>query len=81
MNNGAGLIRPQPQGVTGGRILTDLTGEFFRVVVETELESLAAWEKWRAEMFQSPQFAQIFASTAELIESGAAEFFTVEMSL
>ncbi|MGQ0679328.1 MAG: hypothetical protein ACT4OM_06715 [Actinomycetota bacterium] len=66
------------EGVKGGRVLTDLSGKFFRVIVETELENLAAWEKWRAEMFQAPEFAETFAKTADLVESGSVEFFTIE---
>lgn len=72
---------PQPEGSTGGRILTDLSGEFFRVVLETQFENLAAWERWRATMFTSPEFGELFGRTADLIVSGTQEFYTVEATV
>jgi hypothetical protein len=71
----------QPAGVMGGRILTDLSGRFFRLIVETEFENLAAWENWRANEFSKPEFAEMFAKTAELVESGAQEFYTIELKV
>lgn len=72
---------PQPAGVKGGRILTDLSGKFFRVVLEMEMENLAAWEQWRAQTFQSPEFGELFGRISELIESGTLEFYTVEATI
>ena len=60
-----------------GRILTDLGGQFFTVVLEGEFENLAAWEQFRARMFQDPRFQQSAAQGEGLIESGRQEFFTV----
>ena len=33
----------------GRRLLTDVSGTFFTVVTETEVESLGAWEKYQPE--------------------------------
>lgn len=43
---------------SGGRarILTDLSGPSNTVVQEIEVESLAAWERQRAEVFSRPDF-------------------------
>jgi len=60
------------------RILTDLSGPWDTVVVETVAESLADWERQRAEMFASPQFQDMFAQVAELVVSGRNEFYTIE---
>jgi hypothetical protein len=60
-----------------GRILTDLGGQFFTVVLEGEFASLAAWEQFRARMFQDSRFQQSTAQGESLIESGRQEFFTV----
>lgn len=60
------------------RILTDLSGPFHTVVQEIEVESLAVWERQRAEIFSNPVLQQEFARTADLIESGRTEFYTIE---
>ena len=60
------------------RILTDLSGPFYTVVLETEVESLAEWERGRAEMFANPEFGAVFARTIDLVESGHAEYYTIE---
>jgi hypothetical protein len=61
-----------------GRLLTDLSGGFDTVVMETEHENLAEWERGRAEMFANPLFADVSSSINELIESGRNEFYTIE---
>ena len=65
---------------SGGRvrILTDLSGPFNRIVQEIEVESLAAWERQRAEIFSRPDFQEAQARNANLIESGWVEFYTIE---
>jgi quinol monooxygenase YgiN len=60
------------------RILTDLSGAFFTVVVEFEWESLAQMEAERQATFSDPGFQEWFAKMPELIESGTRELFTVE---
>ena len=59
-------------------ILTDLVGPFDTVVLEYEAESLAEWERERAGMFQNPEFREVFGQTAQLVESGRSEFYTIE---
>ena len=61
------------------RILTDASGPFFTVVTETEVASLAEWEKRIAEIFSDPDFSQWFARSTALIESGRREFYNLEM--
>jgi hypothetical protein len=65
-------------GGGGFRVLTDLSGQFDTVVMEIEVESLAEWERTRAEFFSTPEFQESFNRTAGLIESGRAEFYTIE---
>lgn len=60
------------------RLLTDLTGRFDTVVLEMEAESLAEFERMRAELFADPQYQQDAPRLAELIDSGASEFYTIE---
>lgn len=61
------------------RVLTDLSGPFDTVVQEFVVESLAEWERRRAQIFTSPEFQQRQESLMEIpFESGRAEFYTIE---
>ena len=60
------------------QILTDLSGPFNTVVLETKFESLAAYETWRAEFFNSEQFQDDNAERDEMLEGGSTEFYTIE---
>jgi hypothetical protein len=75
-------MRAEGGGGGGGgrwRVLTDLTsGPFDTVVLEGESESLAAWEELRRRMFADPSFGESMSRTAELIQSGHAEIYTIE---
>lgn len=62
----------------GYRILTDASGSFFTVVTETEVASLAEWERLIGEVFSLPQFGEWFARMTPLVESGRREFYNVE---
>ncbi len=62
----------------GYRILTDASGPFFTVVTETEVESLAEWEKLITEVFSLPDFNDWFARSLPLVESGRREFYNIE---
>jgi hypothetical protein len=61
-----------------GRILSDLSGPFDTVIMELEVESLAEWERLKGSIFANPQIQEAEASLPYLIESGQAEFFTIE---
>ena len=63
----------------GGRILTDASGPFFTVVTETEVESLAEWERRIAEVFSRPDFGEWFGRMTPLVESGRREFYNIEV--
>ncbi len=60
------------------RILTDVSGTFFTVVTETEVESLAEWERLSSEALSTAEFADWFARMVPLAESGGREFYTIE---
>jgi hypothetical protein len=60
------------------RILTDASGSFFTVVVETNVESLAEWERRSAEVFALPEFGDWFAKMTPLVRSGSRDFYNVE---
>jgi hypothetical protein len=60
------------------RILTDISGSFDTVVLETTHESLAALEQFRIAMFSSPETSAEASPVAGLIESGRNEYYTIE---
>jgi hypothetical protein len=60
------------------RVLTDLSGPFFTVVTEYELENLAAWEGFIANAFSDPKFGEWFGRMMPLVETGRREFYTIE---
>jgi hypothetical protein len=60
------------------RILTDLSGRFDTVVLELEVESLAAWERLRTQIFANPQVQGVEAALPDVIESGRIEYYTIE---
>ena len=72
------LIREELPQVRRSRVLTDLSGPFFTIVNELEFESLAAWEASRPAIFSSRAFGELMARTGDTIESGHAEFYTLE---
>ena len=76
-----GMRRMVEESGTGNRwrVLTDLSGPFDTVVLEVEEESLAAWERRRAELFRLPSFQASFARAMELGQAGGRnELYTIE---
>ena len=60
------------------RFLTDLSGPFDTVVQEIEVESLAEWERLRAEIFSNTEFQEVQASGESPFVSGRTEFYTID---
>jgi hypothetical protein len=59
------------------RILTDVTGPFFTVVTEVEVESLATWEGGFREAMNQPWMGEWFGRMMPLVESGRREFYNI----
>jgi hypothetical protein len=70
--------RRQGLSTYGERILTDASGPFYTVVIETTVDSLAEWERRIADIFSQPEFGVWFARTTPLVESGSREFYNIE---
>ncbi|CAN5778939.1 hypothetical protein BH23CHL4_BH23CHL4_26300 [soil metagenome] len=60
------------------RILTELSGPFDTVTIETDVVSLAEWEAARAKMFALPEFEETLNAMQELVVSGRLEYLNVE---
>jgi len=61
------------------RILTDVSGDMFTVVIEIETEELSDWEKHRREMYTRPEFQVWFAQLSSSVEKGWHEFYRLEL--
>ncbi len=60
------------------RILTDLSGRFDTVVIETIHESLAAYEQARQAMLERAAGSEERPSLFDLVETGRNEYWTIE---
>ena len=61
------------------RILTDVSGDMFTVVIEIETEELSDWEKHRRELYKRPEFQVWFAQLSSSVEKGWHEFYRLEL--
>ena len=75
------LLKQEPPPDTHGRLLTDLSGPFDTVVIETEVESLDQYFSSMREMFANQEASQSMRAAGALIESGHREFFTIEAEM
>ena len=62
----------------GTRILTDISGPNFTLVIETKAESVDAYWTDLQASFQDPQMAAQMNGVLPYIESGHREFYTIE---
>jgi hypothetical protein len=60
------------------RILTDISGRFDTVVLETTHESLAALERARQAMFAQAAAEGAASALFDLIDQGRNEYYTIE---
>ena len=64
-------------GMPGGRVMTDITGDFNRVVMEHTAESMAEFEKRMQETMASPMYRERMAGYTELWITGSREVLRV----
>lgn len=70
-------MQETPGALPPFRLLTDVTGPFFTVVTEVEVESLATWEGTFRELMSRPWMGEWFGRMMPLVESGSREFYNV----
>ena len=63
--------------VREARALTDLTGPYYTLVLESTYEGLAAYEQSMGEGMSDPQWKAWYQRFTPLVESGYREMFTV----
>jgi hypothetical protein len=59
------------------RIMTDAVSNYWTVIIEMEVESLAVWEKM-AGTTQKPEVKEIMKDYMTLLEGGHREIFKIE---
>lgn len=64
--------------VRRSRVLTDLSSTFWTVVLETEAESIGAWEKAFAGYGESSAVRQAMEGYMELVDGGHREIWNIE---
>lgn len=64
--------------VKASRVMTDLAASFWTVVMETEVESLEAWEKAFSAYGSNPEIQKAMEGYMELVEGGHREIWRLE---
>ena len=64
-------------GVTNFMLLEDLSGQFFTIVTEYRVASLAEWERERERTFSDQRFGPWFEEMKKVVESGRREFWHI----
>ena len=59
------------------RLLTDVTGPFYTVVLEITAPSLTAFEAEAPRLMQNAEWQTAYRKLTELVDSGAREIFSV----
>ncbi|MEW6052001.1 MAG: NIPSNAP family protein [Candidatus Zixiibacteriota bacterium] len=59
------------------RLLTDLTGPYYTLVLESSFKSLAEFEQGHSSTRQSPEWKTLYQQFVLLVESGRREIFTI----
>ncbi len=59
------------------RVLTDVTGEFYTLVLKSEFEDLADFERRLQRVFQDPEWQAWYRRFSGFVRSGRREIFRV----
>ena len=61
----------------GQRIMTDVVGRFYTVVLELTIPNLGAWEASMSKVMGDKDWQAIYQKFSALVESGDREIFTI----
>ena len=78
MRESINALSDEQQAAFQPRILTDLSGRFDTVIMETTHESLAAYEQARQAMLDQASASGESSPLFELVETGRNEYWTIE---
>lgn len=72
-----GQRRLTEKGYEVSRIMTDVTGEYYTLVMESTYESLAAYEESLSKAIQDADWKEVYSRFVPLVKSGRREIFRV----
>ncbi|MBX7041679.1 MAG: NIPSNAP family protein [Ignavibacteria bacterium] len=64
-------------GVKGMRVLTDLTGASYTLVLEVQQENLKSFEETLGMAFADKEWQELYKQFVPLVESGERQIFTL----
>lgn len=70
------MIAAQP-GVMGSRVLTDISGRYFTLVIETKAENVEEFRKQLQASFETED-TDSMEEFSQMVDSGEREFFNIE---
>ena len=59
------------------RVLTDVTGPFYTLVLETTVPNLAAFESYAPKLFADKDWQANYQKVSALVESGQREIYSI----
>lgn len=59
------------------RLLTDVTGPFYTLVLELTVPNLATFESYAPRLFGNKEWQENYEKVGQLVESGYREIFTI----
>ena len=65
----------QIKGMGKSRLLTDLTGEYYTLILEVECASMAEFEQALAQAVASPEWAALYGRLRPTIRGGRREIY------
>ena len=65
------------EALRDARVLTDLTGDYYTLVLETSYDSLPAYDGALRETMADPSWKEWYARFSPLVDHGRRELFTV----
>jgi hypothetical protein len=64
-------------GMPGARVLSDLVGEYYTMVLETTAEDLASYESTMAPIMQNDDWQRLYARFVPLVRHGYREILRI----
>ncbi|MCZ7556241.1 MAG: hypothetical protein M5R41_07560 [Bacteroidia bacterium] len=61
------------------RVLTDVTGPYYTLVLESTFENLAAWESMSHSEMATAKWQEWYKNFLPFLEDGKREIFTIEL--
>jgi hypothetical protein len=66
------------EGIHNSRVMTDIVANYWTVVIETEADDLAVFEKHMRSSSPNPEVGEIMKGYMDSVESGYREIFKIE---